>query len=567
MKEIKIDGELYKTDKKYLLDALNEFGFDIPKLCHHPDLEPNASCRLCLVKVDDKVVTSCNQKIKDGMNVVTNTKSLSDKRKTNLELILANHDMRCDMCFMNGNCELQSLSEKFDIEKLPEILDKGKKKDSYEDNSSNAIHIDSKQCILCGRCVEICKNQDADVLNYTKRGYKTQISTAFNLPLADTGCISCGQCVLHCPTSALLEKNDISDVLTLINDPNYYVVAQVAPSIRVSLGELFGIKGNVKSKIPSSLKLLGFDSVLDTSFGADMTIMEEAMELIDRIKSDEDNMPMFTSCCPAWVNYIEFNHKNLIKNLSSTKSPQIILGHLIKKIYSEKLDLDIDKIKVVSIMPCTAKKVEASRVELRNDYVPVDYSLTTKETAKLLKQIGINLADQKDSEFDEFFKTSSSAGEIFGTSGGVTEAALRTAYYFLTDKNPKKLEINEVRGLDNIKVYESKILNTKIKIGVVNGVGNFNKILNNLHEFDFIEVMACPGGCIGGGGQPQPHSLQKVKERKEGLYDIDDSSSLRLCHENPIIKEVYKKYYGEPLSESAESELHTRFLPKSKFTE
>ncbi len=566
MKNIKIDGELYETDKEYLLDVLNEFGFEIPSLCNHPDLEPNASCRMCLVEVNGKVVTSCNQKVIDDMEVITNTKELTEKRKINLELILANHNVNCDVCFMNGYCELQDLSEKFDIEKLPKILESSKKKNHYKDNSSNAIKINSRQCILCGRCVEICDKQGINTLDYSKRGYDTRISTSFNLPIADTGCISCGQCTLHCPTSALLEKDDINDVLSIINDKENYVVAQIAPAIRVSLGEMFGFEGNVKEKIPSALKKLGFDSVVDTSVGADMTIMEEAMELIDRIKNNKE-MPMFTSCCPAWVNYVEFNEKDLIDNLSSTKSPQIILGHIIKKIYSKKLNIDKENVKVVSIMPCTAKKVEINRVELRKDVIPVDYSLTTRETAKLLKQVGINLVDVNNSSFDEIIPTSSSAGEIFGASGGVTEAALRTAHYFISGNNPNELEIKPLRGLDNVKVYSTKILNTKIKVGIVNGVGNFEKIKDSLNNYDFIEVMACPGGCIGGGGQPQPHSIKKVNSRKDNLYKIDDESEIRLCHENPLIKEIYNKFYDKPLSEKAESELHTKYIPKGKYPE
>ena len=558
-KKIVVNGIVYKTKKETVMEALDEIGIEVPRLCKHPDLKPLATCRMCVVEANGRIVTSCNTSVSDGMKIETDTKDVVRNRVNNLKLILSNHTMDCLNCFRNGDCELQKLADEFN---LPTLFE-GEKRTAKPDNSSPSIKIDGNKCILCGRCVEVCKNQGISVIDFANRGFNTSISTAFGHSLGDTGCISCGQCVLYCPTGALTEKDDRISVIKTIENKNLFVAVQIAPSIRVSIGEEFGLAPgkNVEGKIVTALKNIGFDAVFDTSFAADMTIVEEATELVKRIK--DNKLPMFTSCCPAWVNYSEMHYPEILPRLSTSKSPHEMMGALIKSYYAKKNNLDPKNIVVVSIMPCVAKKDEISNINFRNDgLVNVDYTLTTREAAKIFKEYGIELSDLKDSPFDMFAQGGTGAGKIFGRSGGVMEAALRTAAFYLGEKNPK-IEYDDLKGLKAIKSSSVDIKGKKIRVAAVNGMLNF---INNrdmiMSNFDFIEVMACPGGCIGGGGQPQPHSMEKVRLRAKGLNSIDRSSNLRLSHENPVLKKVYKEFLDSPGSEKAEKYLHRNYMNK-----
>jgi len=565
---ISVNGKKYLTDKKYLLQGLEEIGFDIPHLCFHEDFEPLATCRLCIVESDGKLVTSCNTAVKEGMNVKTDTEEILEARRFNLELILSDHPLDCDYCYKNLHCELQRIAEK--ITKTTRY--KGRHRSYEKDESSAAIMRDMNQCILCGRCIAACEAQGVCLLNYAERGFNTIIAPPMNLKISNTLCISCGQCTLHCPTAAIIEKDERTEVYNALNDEKKFVIAQIAPSVRSSLGEEFGLKpGTVLiGKVAATLKQIGFDSVIDTSTGADFTIMEEANELVERLKKRE-NLPMFTSCCPAWINYVETFHPELIKNLSTTKSPHQILASVIKTYYAKMKNLEPCDIVIVSIMPCTAKKEEATRITHRINNIPtVDYVLTVREAAKMLREGGIDIMKLKDEKFDALIDVASGAGQIFGATGGVMEAALRTAEYFINGKNKKeRIEFKNVRGMQSIKTAQYDLGKQKVRIAVVNGSGNAEKFLNMIKnkelEVDFIEVMACPGGCVGGGGQPIPSSMKIVTERAKALYEIDKKAGVRTSHENPVIKKVYKEFLKKPGSELAEQLLHTKYMEREKY--
>ena len=567
-KTIIVNGKKYKTTEKYLLQALEKLGFDIPHLCSHPDLEPIATCRLCVVEVNGRIRTSCNTIVEEKMNVITDSEELIEMRRHNLELILSNHPLDCDYCYRNMHCELQRLAEKI----TNKTRYSGKQRKREKDESSIAILKDFDKCILCGRCIQICEKQTVNVFDYVNRGFETIVGTAFDLPLSQTPCVSCGQCVLHCPTAALIEKDETQPVLKAINNPDKFVIAQIAPAVRVTIGEELGLKPGVilTKKLVSALKRLGFDRVFDTSLGADLTIMEEAAELVSRLEQSK-SLPMFTSCCPAWVSFVEEFYPEFIQNLSTTKSPHEILGAIIKTYYAEKNNIDPKNIVVVSIMPCTAKKEEARRTELKvNNLEVVDHVITTRELGKLLREFGVEIEKLEDSDFDDLM-SASSAGQIFGTTGGVMEAALRTANYYLTGKNDtSRIDYYEVRGLKGIKIANYKLGNKELKVGVVNGLGNARKLLEKTRKgvlkLDFIEVMACPGGCIGGGGQPLTTTRAVIKKRMNALYKIDKTFKLRLCHENPTVKKIYKEFLKKPLSEKAEKYLHTKYFRKRQYT-
>ncbi len=566
-KTIVVNGKEYRTNKKYLLQALLDLGFDIPHLCNHPDLEPIATCRMCIVKVNGRVRTSCNTIVEDGMKVITDDEELIELRRHNLELILSNHPLDCDYCYKNMRCELQALAEKI----TNKTRYSGKQRKKPKDESSIAIIKDFDKCILCGRCIQVCNQQSINVFDYINRGFDTIVGTAFDLPLAQTPCVSCGQCVLHCPTAALIEKDETQLVLEAINNPNKVVIAQVAPAVRVTIGEEFGLKPGkiLTKKLVTALKQVGFDKVFDTSLGADLTIMEEAAELVDRLKHN-NKLPMFTSCCPAWVRFVEEFYPELIPNLSTTKSPHEILGVIIKTYYAMKNKIDPKNIVVVSIMPCTAKKEEARRTELKvNNLEVVDYVITTRELGKLLREFGVEINKLEDSNFDDLM-SASSAGQIFGATGGVMEAALRTANYYLTGKNDtSRIDYYEIRGLKGIKIANYKLGNKELKVGVVNGLGNARKLLENVKKgvlkLDFIEVMACPGGCIGGGGQPLTTTKEVIKKRMKALYEIDKKSKIRFCHENPTVKKLYDEFLEEPIGEKAEKYLHTHYIKRKLY--
>ncbi|MDD3263933.1 MAG: [FeFe] hydrogenase, group A [Candidatus Nanoarchaeia archaeon] len=552
MNKIIVDSKEYFTEKKTIMEALDEVGIEVPRLCKHPDLEAIGSCRLCLVEVNGRILTSCNTLVQDGMNIETYTERVIKKRQENLKLIIESHNVECLTCFRNNTCELQDLSSKYSVDNLK----KGKQRPKELDNSSYSIVRDSSKCILCGRCVEVCKNQGIEAIDFSSRGFKTKIIAGFSDKIADTNCISCGQCVLYCPTGALTEKDDRKEVLSFIANKKIITFAQIAPAIRVSLSDEYNIPERIiTKKLVSALKMIGFDYVIDTSFGADLTIMEEANELIERLGKKE---LMFTSCCPAWINFVETQRKDYIKNLSSCKSPHQMVGAVVKGYLAKKIGLDPKEIKVVSIMPCVAKKDEIQRTIQKNDgIVNVDNVITTRELIHLLNEEGINLKEMPETEVDFFGY--SSAGEIFAKSGGVMEAAIRTAN-FLVDKDLEEPSINEVKHIKDYKRFDLNIAGTIIKVGIVNGMGNFIKHEKEIMELDFVEVMACPGGCIGGGGQPQPHSLQDVKKRKLDIIKKDKESDLRMSHQNPDIIKLYHDFLKHPGSKEAEEYLHTRYF-------
>ncbi len=560
-KKIIVNGKEFFTKKRTIMEALDEIGLEVPRLCKHEDLLPLGTCRLCIVEANNKIVTSCNTEVKDNMIINTDTEQVVRDRVNNLKLILSNHPLECLTCFRNGSCELQQLADNFNI---PDLFD-GEKRHYKIDKSSPSIIRDLNKCVLCGRCVEVCDSQGIHAIDYTKRGFETTITTPYEIKISESGCISCGQCVLHCPTAALQEKDDRIPVIKILENKSKYVIAQIAPSVRVSMSEEFGLKPgiNLEKQIVTALKNIGFNAVLDTSLGADFTVMEEAYELVNRIK--ENKLPMFTSCCPAWVNYVEMHDPSLIKNLSTCKSPHEMLGALIKSYYAMKNNINPRNLVVVSIMPCTAKKDEIKNTKLKNDNMPnVDYVLTTREIVKIFKEYGLDLPHLKKTEFDLLDIGSSSAGKIFGRSGGVMEAALRTASFYLGQRNPK-IVYKKLRGLKGIKTTVIKIKDKTIRVAVVNGMGNFVKNRDRIYSnYDFIEVMACPGGCIGGGGQPQPHSMKKVKLRQKGLNSIDSHSKVRLAHKNRIVNKIYKQFLIKPGSDIAEEYLHTSYKNKTR---
>ena len=570
-KRIEVNGREILTGRKYLLQALEDAGYEIPKLCSHPDFEPLANCRLCIVEVNGRIQTSCNTLVEEGLKVRIDTPEVVEERRHNMELILSNHPLDCEYCYKNMRCELQALAER--ITKTTRY--DGAKRKVGTDESSPSIYRNMDQCILCGRCISACQREGISLLDYVGRGFNTAIMPPLKLKIADTACISCGQCALVCPTSAITEKDDRALVYSLINDPEKFVIAQTAPSARASLGEEFGMKPGtvVTGKMVTALREVGFDAVCDTSLGADFTIVEEASELLSRIKARKNginsHLPMFTSCCPSWVLYVEKFHPELIPNLSTTKSPHEILATLLKTYYSQKKGIPIEKIAVVSIMPCTSKKEEARRVEQRIMGFPaVDAVLTIRETGRMIREAGINLAKMKDGEFDDLLKDASGAGQIFGATGGVMETVLRTASALSSPGNKApRIEFKEVRGLSGVKEAEYEIAGDILRVAVVNGLGNIDEVIEKAKrgDLDFVEVMACPGGCSGGGGQPIPTNSKIVSERINALYSIDSSSSVRESLENPIVRKVYSEFLESPNSEIAEKLLHTRFTPRKPY--
>lgn len=566
-KRIIVNGKEYLTTEKTLLKALERIGFEIPHLCFHEDLEPLATCRLCVVEVNGRIVTSCNTIVSDGMKVNTETEELIEYRRHNLELILSNHALDCDYCYRNLHCDLQRIAEKI----TNKTRYSGKVRKHEIDESSNAIIKDFEKCILCGRCIQVCNKQAVNVFDYVLRGFDTIVSTAFDIPISSSPCVGCGQCVIHCPTAALVEKDETQKVLDAIKNPDKIVIAQIAPAVRVSIGEELGLKPGkiLTKKLVSALKKVGFDKVFDTSLGADFTIMEEASELVDRIKNNK-TIPMFTSCCPAWVNFVEEFYPEFIPNLSTTKSPHEILGALIKTYYAKKNNIPVEKIFVVSIMPCTSKKLEALRPELRvNNSLTVDAVITTRELGKILREFGIEIEKLEEQDFDDFM-SASSAGQIFGTTGGVMEAALRTANFILTGINDyEKIEYKEVRGMQGIKIANYTLGDKKLRVGVVNELGNAKRVIEKIKsgklKIDFLEVMACPGGCIGGGGQPLTTNKNIIKQRMKALYVIDKKAKIRFCHENQTVKNIYLEFLESPLSEKSEQILHTKYFKQKQY--
>lgn len=564
--KIKIDNiELVVPQGTTILEAAKKVNINIPHLCYHPDQAIKANCRLCVVEVagSKKLTAACSSYVFEGMEVQTNTKKVRDMQKGILELILANHDQDCLKCLRNGNCELQSLCQRFNISKtnLEDTVDA-----LPLDNTNPSLVRDSAKCVKCNRCVEACqKVQEVHVLTHSHRSVHYNITPAYEMPLENTFCVFCGQCAAVCPVGAIVEKDDTQKVWDAIYDTKKHVIVQVAPAVRVALGDAFNLpKGSVVTgQMVAALRRLGFDKIFDTNFTADLTILEEGNELIKRV-TEGGTLPMITSCSPGWINFIEGRYDHLLDHLSSCKSPQQMFGALSKSYYAEKMGLDPKDIYTVSIMPCTAKKYEATRPEMVTNGVPeVDAVLTTRELARMISSAGIDFVGLEEDQFDNPFGIGTGAGAIFGATGGVMEAALRTAYEVITGKGLPSLNFTDVRGLDGIKESTVHIDGLDLKVAVAHGLSNAKILLKQIEKgespYHFIEVMACPGGCIGGGGQPIKSTMDVKAKRIDAIYSIDEDLPLRKSHKNPDVVRLYDEYLGEPLGHKSHELLHTHY--------
>ena len=572
-----IDGtKVTVKEGSTILDAARQANIDIPTLCFLKEINEMGDCRMCIVEVEGRkgFATSCIQKAEEGMVVHTHTPSVLEARRMVLDLIISNHAKDCLTCTRSGNCELQNLAIKFNV---LNIEYEGERTKHKVDDKSPSIVRDFNKCILCRRCVGACKNvQGIGAIDCINRGFESCVSTAGDHSLADVDCTYCGQCIEACPTGALHEKDDTSKVWIKLKDPDTYTVVQTAPAVRVALGEEFEqpIGTNVKGKMVTALRKLGFDKVFDTNTGADFTIMEEANEFVDRIQ-DGGVLPMITSCCPAWVRFAEKNYPDQLEHLSSCKSPHQMFGAVIKSYYAKKFNIDPSKIFVVSVMPCIAKKYECTREEMEEDGLrDVDAVITTRELSRMIKQANIEFNLLEETDFDDPMGEASGAGAIFGTTGGVMEAALRTAADTIEGKSLGKFEYTAVRGGAGIKRATVTIAGKNINVVVASGLKNARKIMDEIKagnvDYQFVEIMACPGGCIMGGGQPIKSSkirstVDVRKLRADSLYTIDEKSTVRKSHENPTIKTIYKEFFDKPGSKLAHKYLHTNYHEEEKY--
>ncbi|EMT38675.1 hydrogenase, Fe-only [Thermoanaerobacter thermohydrosulfuricus WC1] len=572
---VTIDGITVEVPSYYtVLEAAKEAGIDIPTLCYLKEINQIGACRICVVEIEGvrNLQTSCTYPVFDGMKVYTNTPKVREARKLNLELILSNHDRSCLTCIRNTNCELQSLSKKLGVD---EIRFEGENIKYSIDDASPSVVRDPNKCVLCRRCVAVCSQvQNVFAIGMVNRGFKTMVAPSFGRSLKDSPCISCGQCIPVCPVGAIYEKDHTRRVYEALADEKKYVVAQTAPAVRVALGEEFGmpIGSIVTGKMVAALRRMGFDAVFDTDFAADLTIMEEGSELLERLKNG-GKLPMITSCSPGWIAFCEKYYPEFIDNLSTCKSPHMMMGALVKSYYAEKKGLNPEDIYVVSIMPCTAKKLEIERPEMQHNGIKdVDAVLTTRELARMIKEMGIDFVNLKDEEYDEPLGMSTGAGVIFGATGGVMEAALRTVADIVEGKDLDKFDYEEVRGLEGVREATIRIDGMDIKVAIANGTGNAKKLLDKVKagevEYHFIEVMGCPGGCIMGGGQPihNPNEMEKVKElRAKAIYEADKNLPIRKSHKNPAIQKLYEEFLGSPLSEKSHHLLHTHYSKKELY--
>ena len=577
MVNLVIDGkEISVKEGTTILQAALQNGIDIPTLCFLKEINEVGDCRMCIVEVEGRkgFATSCIQKVEEGMVVKTHSHAVVEARKIILDLILSNHHRDCLTCSRNGNCELQELAAKFNVQV---VEFEGERTKHKVDDKSPSIVRDFNKCILCRRCVATCKYvQKIGAIDCINRGFDSCISTTYDHSLNDVDCTFCGQCIESCPTGALKEKENIQDVWKKLRDEDVFVVVQTAPAVRVAIGEEFGmpIGTNVAGKMITALKSIGFDRVFDTNTGADLTIMEEANEFIERIQN-VGVLPMITSCSPGWVRFAEKNFPENLEHLSSCKSPHQMFGAIIKSYFADKYNIDKEKICVVSVMPCIAKKYECSRDEMEVDGIrDVDYVVTTRELARMIKQANIDFCELEDGKFDEPMGEASGAGAIFGTTGGVMEAAIRTAVDTLEGKSMDKLEYTQVRGEKGIKEATLKIAGKDIKVAVASGLANARKIMEQIKDgkcdYHFVEIMACPGGCIMGGGQPIKSSkirstVDVAKLRRDALYSIDEKSVVRKSHENPFMIKLYKEFLEKPGSHKAHKYLHTTYTKKEKY--
>ncbi len=558
-----------------ILEAARAAGIKIPTLCYLKEINEIGACRMCVVEVKGarNLVAACVHPIAEGMEVLTNTDKLIKSRKRTLELLLSNHDKKCLSCVRSGNCELQALCLEYGVE--DEDYFKGEEQHFELDTSAPHMVRDNNKCILCRRCSAVCeKVQTVSVIGPNNRGFQTEIGCAFDMGLGETACVNCGQCIAACPTGALYEKDFTDDVLAAINDPEKYVVVQTAPAVRAALGEEFGMPmgTDVEGKMAAALRRIGFDKVFDTNFSADLTIMEEANELIERIQGG-GVLPMITSCSPGWIKYCEHYYPDQLEHLSSCKSPQQMFGAVTKTYFAQKFGIDPKTIVCVSVMPCTAKKFEIKRDDQDAAGVPdVDISITTRELARLIKKCGIDFTALPDEGFDDPLGESTGAGVIFGATGGVMEAALRTAVETITGEELKDLDFVDVRGTAGIKEAKYTVGGLDVKVAVASGLNNAKVLMDKVRageaDYQFIEIMCCEGGCVNGGGQPRVHAdvrnFEDVKAlRAKALYDNDAKKQYRKSHDNPSIKELYENYLGKPGSEKAHHILHTTYVKRS----
>ncbi len=572
---VKVNGaEISVSKGTTVLEAAHMAGFEIPTLCYMKEINEIGACRICVTEVNEgrgfRLVAGCVYPCSNNMEILTSSPKVIESRKRTLELILSTHDRKCLSCVRSGNCELQKLAKDYGIEDAS-VYD-GVKNEYEIDSSAVHMYRDNNKCILCRRCVAVCsKTQGIGVIGANERGFKTYIGSAFDMVLVQTSCVSCGQCIAVCPVGAISEKDYTKPVLEAIADPSKTVLVQTAPAVRAGLGECFGlpIGTNVEGKMVAALRRLGFDKVFDTDFSADLTIMEEANEFLDRFQNG-GKLPLITSCSPGWVKFCEHYFPDMTENLSSCKSPQQMFGAVAKTYYAEKMGINPKDIVMVSIMPCTAKKFEIGRDDQSAAGVPdVDFALTTRELGRMIERAGINFLCLEDEKFDDPLGISTGAGVIFGATGGVMEAALRTAIYTLTGENVTDLP--EVRGTDGIKEATYNVAGTDVKVCVASGLANAREVLEKVQsgeaDYQFIEIMACPGGCVNGGGQPQqPMGIKNFTdlraERAKVLYNLDVSMPLRQSHENPAVKALYDEYLEKPGSHKAHEILHTSYVKR-----
>ncbi|MGP1441711.1 MAG: NADH-dependent [FeFe] hydrogenase, group A6 [Anaerovoracaceae bacterium] len=577
MVNITIDGKAVQVPQgTTVLEAAREAGINIPTLCYLKGINEIGACRMCLVEIKGAraLQAACVYPVAEGNEILTASPAVKEARRVDLELLLSNHKKDCLTCIRSTNCELQTLARELNVSDIPY---EGEMCDAPIDDSSTSIIRDPKKCIACRRCVGACKDQAIGVIDALNRGFKTDIGAAFNQPMSNVGCVFCGQCIISCPVGALYEKDAIQDVWAAINDPEKIVIAQTAPAVRATIGEEFGVPIGTPStrRMVGSLLRLGFDKVFDTDTGADLTIMEEGHELLERIQHG-GVLPMITSCSPGWVKFCEHYYPDLLPHLSSCKSPHIMFGAMIKGYYAQKKGIDPSKIVVVSVMPCTSKKYETSRPEMQvGGLRDVDYSLTVRELATMIREARIDFMSS-DGDFENPFGDASGAGVIFGVTGGVMEAALRTVADILSGKDLEDFEYKEVRGVEGVKETSLDLgLGKPVKIAVAHGLKNARVLLDKLRageldDYAFIEIMACPGGCVNGGGQPiQPARVRNVidvrAERAKALYKEDERLPIRKSHKNPVMDVLYKEFFGEPGSEKAHLYLHTHYQERSPF--